>query len=106
MMDMMRPKSSVSGFWRRFIVLACLTLVVAFGTVQVVHVHAHNDVSHTDCSLCVTAHVAVHLSNPQVLPAIVHVVSYVETVVPPARSTTLSTFALFTRPPPADEVLA
>jgi hypothetical protein len=102
----MKPRSSVSGFWRILIALACITLIVACGTIQAVHVHPRADVSHADCSLCVTAHIAVDVCHPQVMPAVVHVVSYVEAVTPPARSTTLSTFALFTRPPPADEVLA
>jgi hypothetical protein len=105
-MDLVKPRSSVSGFLRLLVALACITLIVACGTIQAVHIHANDDVSHTNCSLCVTAHVAVHVSEPQVMPAVVHVVSYVEAIVPPARSTTLSTFALYTRPPPADEVLA
>jgi hypothetical protein len=100
----MKRKSAVSGFWRILIALACITLVVASGTIQAVHVHAHDDVAHTGCSLCVTAHAAVNVSNPPVTPVVLHAVSYVEAVVPPARSRVLSTFALFTRPPPADEV--
>ena len=105
-MDAIRPKSTVAGFWRLLVALLCITLVVASGTIQAVHSHAHDDVAHTDCSLCATVHVAIQVSQPTVISAVVRVVSFVEAVIPPARPTTHSVFALFTRPPPADLVLA
>ena len=104
-MDLLKPKTAVSGFWRTLVALVCITLAVACGTIQAVHVHAHDDVTHSDCSLCVTAHIAVEVSSPVVIPVVLHPVSSVETVVPPARPVTLSSFGLFTRPPPADDSL-
>jgi hypothetical protein len=102
----MKPKYRVGGFWRLLVALLCITLVVACGTIQVVHVHAHGDVSDAGCSLCATAHVAVQISNPPVIPVVVSVVARVEASAPLMRCRTLSIFALFTRPPPADAVLA
>ena len=95
------------GAWRLLLSLLCISLVVACGTIQVVHVHPQGDFSHADCALCATAHVSVQLAETSVPP--VHatpVILAVEAFVAPAATQTLSTFALFTRPPPVDLVLA
>jgi hypothetical protein len=88
--------------WRVFLALACVLLVVVAGTVQVAHTHADGAATHADCSLCAAAHVTVHLvQSPAPAPAatVVAVLDAVPLVVIPSA---LSTFALFTRPPPAD----
>jgi hypothetical protein len=95
------------GAWRLLLSLLCISLVVACGTIQSVHVHPQGDLSHSDCALCVTAHVSVQLAE---LPVTMHhvalVISAVEAFVAPTSAQTLSTFALFTRPPPVNFVLA
>jgi hypothetical protein len=80
--------------------LLCLALVVLGSTVQVAHSHPGGDISHADCSLCLTAHVVAQVvSNPVPIPAIL-VVAAVEELLPEPRPATISVFALFTRPPP------
>ena len=80
----------------------CIVLVFLFGTIQVAHVHPNDNLSHTDCALCLTAHLAVQVALPAVTLHVSPVVSFVEALLAPAHSRELSTFALFTRPPPAD----
>jgi hypothetical protein len=93
--------------WRLLLALLCISLVIACGTIQVVHVHSQGDISHADCPLCATAHVGVQVVEPP--PAVLHVapvVSVVEALVLPTPTQDFFTFALFTRPPPVDSVLA
>jgi hypothetical protein len=95
------------GAWRLLLSLLCITLVVACGTIQAVHVHPQGDLSHSDCALCVTAHVSAQLAEtPVTMYHVAPVLSVVEAFVAPTLTQTLSTFALFTRPPPVDSVLA
>jgi hypothetical protein len=97
----------MEGAWRLLLSLLCISLVVACGTVQVVHVHAQGDISHSDCALCATAHVSVQLAETPVTPhRIAPVISAIEAFVVPTATQTISTFALFTRPPPVDIVQA
>ncbi len=105
---MNRPasKSSLHSPWRLLLSLICITLVLAVGTIQAVHVHPTGDISHTDCALCLTAHAAVQVATPSVTLHVTPVVSFVEAVVLPVRTHVLSTFALFTRPPPVDAASA
>lgn len=100
-----RPK--VQSSWRLLLALLCISLVVACGTIQVVHVHTQGDITHADCALCVTAHVTVQVAATTVtLHHTAPVVSTVDALVVAAPVLTVSTFALFTRPPPVDSVLA
>jgi hypothetical protein len=100
------PKSRYQTSWRLFLGLLCLALVVLGSTVQVAHSHSGGDISHSDCSLCATAHVVAHVvSNPVALPAIL-VVTEVRECGPQARRAPDSIFALFTRPPPPVSNLA
>lgn len=91
--------------WRLLLALLCVFLVVAAGTIQVVHAHPC-EISHADCALCTTAHVTVQVVEPPVTLLVTAVVTQIEAFVPPMRRRTFATFALFTRPPPADSVLA
>ena len=88
--------------WKLLLALLCIALVVACGTIQVIHVHPDGDLSHADCPLCATAHVAVQVIEPPVTLHVAPVVSMVEAFLPAIPSRTLTTFALFTRPPPVD----
>jgi hypothetical protein len=100
-----RPK--VQSSWRLLLALLCISLVVACGTIQAVHVHPVGNISHSDCALCATAHVSVQVGETSVtLHHVAPVVSAVEALVAPTLAPALSTFALFTRPPPVDLVLA
>jgi hypothetical protein len=95
------------GAWRLLLSLLCISLVVACGTIQAVHVHPQGDISHSDCALCATAHVTVQLAETSVTPLhVAPVISAVEAFVASTAAQTISTFALFTRPPPVDSVLA
>src|ERR1700743_1644442 len=99
-----RPK--VQSSWRLILALLCISLVVACGTIQAIHVHPQGDISHSDCALCATAHLGVQVADgPVTLLQIAPVVSYIETVLTATPTQHLSTFALFTRPPPVDLVL-
>ena len=105
---MNRPSSrpNVQSSWRLVLALLCISLVIACGTIQVVHVHPQGNISHSDCPLCATAHVGLQVAEQPVVLPVAPVVSVVEAVVPPALPRSFSTFALFTRPPPVDSVLA
>jgi hypothetical protein len=95
------------GAWRLLLSLLCVSLVIACGTIQVVHVHPQGNISHSDCALCAIAHVSVPLAEtPVTMNHVAPVVSAVEAFTPPTATQTISTFALFTRPPPVDVVLA
>lgn len=102
-----RPNTNALTPLRLVLAFLCIALVVFCGTVQVVHAHPLGDASDIGCSLCATAHVAVQVSDPS--PVILHVapvLSYIEEALPTSRSNALSTFALFTRPPPADAAIS
>ena len=87
--------------------LVCVLLVAVSGTVQVAHTHSDRADVHANCTLCVAAHVSVHpVQTPAPVPAAA--VAVLLEAVPPSTAVhaTLHTFALFTRPPPADSLPA
>jgi hypothetical protein len=88
--------------WKLLLALLCISLVIACGTIQAIHVHPDGDLSHADCPLCATAHVAVQVVEPPVTLHVAPVVSTVEAFLSAIPSRTLKTFALYNRPPPAD----
>jgi hypothetical protein len=92
--------------WKLVLALLCIALVIACGTIQAIHVHTDGDLSHADCPLCATAHVTVQVVEPPVTLHVAPVISRVEAYLPAIPSRTLSIFALFTRPPPADALSA
>jgi hypothetical protein len=92
--------------WRVLLALLCLFLVVIAGTVQVAHTHADGAITHADCSLCAAAHVTVQVTQSPVPAPSTAVVTLLEAVPPVILPAALSTFALFTRPPPVDIVPA
>lgn len=90
-----------TGAWRLLLAVLCVLLVLVSGTVQVAHTHADGADTHADCSLCAVAHVAIQVvHSPAPVPATA-VVAVVAALLPARLPVTLSTFALFTRPPPA-----
>lgn len=91
--------------WRLLLAILCVVLVVFTGTVQVAHTHADTD-THADCSLCAVAHITVHMAQaPAPAPPVV-VVTVLHNLPPALLPVALSTFALFTRPPPVAAVPA
>jgi hypothetical protein len=91
--------------WRLLLAILCVVLVVFTGTVQVAHAHADAD-THADCSLCAVAHITVHMAQtPAPAPPVV-VVTVLQSLPPVFLPVALSTFALFTRPPPMAAVPA
>ena len=92
--------------WRTLLALVCLVLVVLAGTVQVAHTHADGSVTHADCSLCAAAHIAVQAAQSPVPAPAVAVFTALEELPLSVLPAAISTFALFTRPPPVDIVPA
>ena len=101
-----RSNTKTQSTWKLLLALLCVVLVIACGTIQAIHVHPDADLSHADCPLCATAHVAVQAIEPPVTLHVAPVVSMVEAYLPTIPSRTLTTFALFTRPPPVDALPA
>jgi len=92
--------------WRLLLAILCVLLVVVTGAVQAAHIHSDGADSHANCSLCATAHVAVHLVQTPVPARAVTVCAVLHSLLPSVLSSGLSTFALFNRPPPVDVVPA
>jgi hypothetical protein len=74
--------------------------VVVAGTAQVAHTHADGPDTHADCSLCAAAHVTIHLVQTPTPAPPATVVAVLEALPLSVTPSALSTFALFTRPPP------
>lgn len=90
--------------WRLLLGVLCIGLVLLGGTLAETHTHAQGAV-HGDCGLCLAAHSTAHVAAlPLQIKAVV-VVARLDVALPPPRSRTLSRFALFIRPPPADAYL-
>jgi hypothetical protein len=95
------PRQSTHGSWRFLLALFCVLLVVIAGTAQVAHTHADGLDNHADCSLCATAHVTVQVvQTPVPVPAVM-VIAVLEALPLSTTPSAVTTFALFTRPPPA-----
>ena len=86
--------------------ILCVLLVAVLGTVQVAHTHADGSATHADCSLCAAAHIAVHVEQTPAPAPAAAVVAVQHAPLPAILPSSLSTFALFTRPPPEDVVPA
>jgi hypothetical protein len=99
-------KARTRSTWRVLLALVCVLLVAVAGTVQVAHTHADGTDTHADCSLCAAAHVTVQLVQTPAPAPVARVVSVLEALPRCVVPTALSTFALFTRPPPAELVAA
>lgn len=92
--------------WRILLVIFCVLLVAVAGTVQVAHTHADGTDSHSNCPLCVLAHVTVQLAQTPAPAPTGAVIPRVEALPRAILPSVLSTFALFTRPPPVAVVPA
>ncbi len=86
--------------WRILLALLCVLLVVVLGSVQVAHTHADGNETHADCALCAAAHISVHPVHAPAPAPTTSIVATLESLPPSILPSALSTFALFTRPPP------
>lgn len=87
--------------WRLLVGALCIALILVSGTLSVTHSHPDGSV-HPDCSLCITAHAAVHISAPPAQILVTCVFIGIEAPDPIARPQSDLQFALFSRPPPPD----
>ncbi|HWZ51020.1 MAG TPA: hypothetical protein VNW54_06115 [Granulicella sp.] len=99
----LRSPRITSGRW--LLAILCMLLVLLGTTLQVAHSHSDN-LSHADCALCATAHVVAHVIATPAAPAAVMLVGIVPCLLPLPSAHAISTFALFTRPPPPSLTLA
>jgi hypothetical protein len=96
-----RRKANAAQPWRILLALVCVLLVVVAGVVQVAHTHSDGAATHADCGLCAAAHISVQVAYAPASAPPVAVATAVESVAVAVLPRALSTFALFTRPPPA-----
>lgn len=92
--------------WRLLLGILCIGLILLGGTISVAHSHPDGDVSHADCALCVAAHVTIQSTTTPAIIPVATVFATVHVAFPPARPQTLTSFALYTRPPPANAHLS
>jgi hypothetical protein len=95
-------KSSTQSRWRLLLGVFCIALIMLGGVITATHSHSHGEVSHQDCGLCVTAHMAVQVAVTVTQVCVAQVFTRVETSNPVASLQFTPQFALFSRPPPAD----
>lgn len=88
--------------WPLLLGVLCISLLMVGGVVSATHSHAHEDVSHQDCGLCVTAHMAIQVAVSVTTVQVTEVFTRVEAYRPVAAHEFTPQFALFSRPPPAD----
>jgi hypothetical protein len=86
--------------WALVLAICCALLLIFGSTVQVVHVHSPEDVSHSGCSLCATAHLTVSPAAPVVVALALREQSVAVFDTEPLFAHALLDFSLYTRPPP------
>jgi hypothetical protein len=87
--------------WRVLLGVLCISMVMLGGVLSATHTHSHGEVSHQDCGLCVTAHMAIQVAVSVTQVCVAQVFTRVEASQPVARTQFIPQFALFSRPPPA-----
>jgi hypothetical protein len=92
-----RPRSP----WRILLGVLCIALIMVGGVVAATHTHSQREISHQDCGLCVTAHMAVQIAVTVTQVCVAQVFTRVEASHPVASHDFTPQFALFSRPPPA-----
>jgi hypothetical protein len=88
--------------WRVLLGVLCIALVLVGGILAATHTHAKEDVSHQDCSLCVTAHMTAQVAVSVTQVLIAQVFTRIEASRPVDQPQFIPQFALYSRPPPAD----
>ena len=87
--------------WRTILGVLCIALIMIGGVVSATHTHSQRESTHQDCSLCVTAHMAVQIAVTVTQVCVAQVFTRVEASRPVASHDFTPQFALFSRPPPA-----
>jgi len=95
------PTSRMRSPWRVLLGVLCIFLVMLGGVLSATHTHSRGEVSHQDCGLCVTAHMAVQVAVTVTQVCVAQVFTKVEASRPVASHDFTPQFALFSRPPPA-----
>lgn len=99
------PRARRYSRFQAAVAVICTLLVILAGALQVTHAHLGR-AAHTDCSLCVAAHVTLHLAeSPAPMPAAA-LTGSVELAALRSGGRLLSVFALYTRPPPTSASVA
>lgn len=93
-----RPRAAT---WRVLLALLCVLLVAISGVTQVIHAHADGTDTHTNCSMCASAHTSAEVGQTPAPPQVFLVTALVEVTQYERLATPFLAFALFTRPPPA-----
>ena len=96
------PTSQMRSPWRIILGVLCITLLMLSGVVSAAHSHPDGEVSHPDCGLCVTAHMAIQVAVTVTQVCVAQVFTRVEASSPIASHQFTPQFSLFSRPPPAD----
>jgi hypothetical protein len=96
-----RSTSHLRSPWRILLGVVCIALIMVGGVVSVTHTHSQREISHQDCGLCVTAHMAVQIAVTVTQVCVAQVFNRVEASRPVAAHDFVPQFALFSRPPPA-----
>jgi hypothetical protein len=71
------------------------------GVLSATHTHSQGEISHQDCGLCVSAHMAIQVAVSVTQVFVSQVFTRIEAASPIARPQFIPQFALFSRPPPA-----
>ena|ERR1035437_379253 len=87
--------------WRVLLGVLCIALIMVGGVVSATHTHSQREISHQECGLCVTAHMAIQIAVTVTQVCVAQVFTRVEASCPIASHDFLPQFALFSRPPPA-----
>jgi hypothetical protein len=104
-MPSLSTQSRVRFSWLSVIGILCIALVLMSGIIQVAHCHANGQPDH-DCSLCVTAHLAIQIvALVSIAIACQTLVAFVSRLVLQIPRK-LFFFKLACRPPPAEIAFA
>ena len=87
--------------WRVLLSVLCISLIMLGGVLSATHTHSQGEISHQDCGLCVSAHMAIQVAVSVTQVFVSQVFTRIETASPVARPQFIPQFALFSRPPPA-----
>jgi hypothetical protein len=86
--------------WRLAIALCCALLLVFAATIQIVHVHPVEGVSHNGCAVCSTVHAVISPATPATIPLAARQATAPVVDLQPAFARRFSDFSLYNRPPP------
>ena len=92
--------------WRALLGILCLVFLLVGTTIAASHIHLDSDLSHADCALCATAHTAAAPVATFIAVSGIQVFGALELQQFSSSRQNSFSFALFTRPPPADAHLS